>query len=258
MVLRFQKGKLLDVTTEFATAFDKRIETLRSQLRPQDLSDFKNSDGKLQATDSSLAEEIRRLLGVKAKVLEIVWSYLYGGREQEAWSSLAELWPTTDADRIRESLLKARASGMRTQLDAVSIADPRRKKGVQVFNTTPSQGGNAPRSGTASGAATSAAAEMGPAASAGRPFESGTGSQDPIIAAVPILIRIFPTEGKMTVSLVIDSAGKVRSATPSGRVASNDNNNDQMNAISEWKFVPAFKDHLPVASSMVRVISLQQ
>ena len=35
MVLRFEKGKLLDVSSEFVPDFDKRIEALRSQLRPE-------------------------------------------------------------------------------------------------------------------------------------------------------------------------------------------------------------------------------
>jgi hypothetical protein len=36
----------------------------------------------------------------KIKVLEIVWAYLYSGREQQAWDALAEMWPSSDLDRI--------------------------------------------------------------------------------------------------------------------------------------------------------------
>jgi hypothetical protein len=45
---------------------------------------------------------------VKAKVLEIVWAYVYSGREQQAWRSLTEMWPVTDADRIPTAILNAR------------------------------------------------------------------------------------------------------------------------------------------------------
>ncbi len=113
-----------------------------------------------------------------------------------------------------------------------------------------------PRSGMASAAPTRMGAALGPTAGSGRPLDAGAGWQDTVVAAVPILIRILPSVGEMTVTLVIDSAGKVRSATPSGSAISN--NAEQMNAISGWKFVPAFRDHQAVASSMVRMISLEQ
>lgn len=247
-VLRFEKGRLLDVSSEFTSDFDKRIEKLRSYLRPEDLSDFKSSDGKLQSTDSALVERIHRLRGVKVKVLEIVWSYLYSGREQEAWQALAGMWPASDVDRIREVLLKARAAGIRSQLDGVSTSAPAKRKVVEVF--TPSE----------------ATPERTQRVLSEHPLEvDEPEGPAPITAAVAIMVRSFPTvdatdqtlpQGEMTVTLVIDSAGKVRSAAPIGTMAWK--NVDLMNALSEWKFVPAFKGHRAVASTMVKIFSLQQ
>ena len=248
MVLRFEKGKLLDVSSEFVPDFDKRIEALRSQLRPQDLNDFKGSDGKLQSSDSSLAEQIHRLREIKVKVLEIVWSYLYSGREQEAWRSLSDMWPTSDADRIRDVLVKARAAGMHTQLDGISTAIPVKRKTVRLFTPT------------------SSSRELQQQIFSQHPTQVNEAEEpDPILAAVPILVRSFPTvgiadqalpQGEMTVTLVIDSAGKVRSAAPIGNTSWK--NIDLMSALSEWKFIPAFKGHRAVASSMVKIFSLQQ
>jgi hypothetical protein len=248
MVLRFEKGKLLDVSSEFVPDFDKRIEALRSQLRPQDLNDFKGSDGKLQSSDSSLAEQIHRLREIKVKVLEIVWSYLYSGREQEAWRSLSDMWPTSDADRIRDVLVKARAAGMHTQLDGISTAIPVKRKTVRLFTPT------------------SSSRELQQQIFSQHPTQVNEAEEpDPILAAVPILVRSFPTvgiadqalpRGEMTVTLVIDSAGKVRSAAPIGNTSWK--NIDLMSALSEWKFIPAFKGHRAVASSMVKIFSLQQ
>ena len=248
MVLRFEKGKLLDVSSEFVPDFDKRIEALRSQLRPQDLRDFKGSNGKLQSADSSLAEQIHRLRGIKVKVLEIVWSYLYSGREQEAWRSLSDMWPTSDADRIRDVLVKARAAGMHTQLDGISTAIPVKRKTVRLFTPT------------------SSSRELQQQIFSQHPTQVNEAEEpDPILAAVPILVRSFPTvgiadqalpQGEMTVTLVIDSAGKVRSAAPIGNTSWK--NIDLMSALSEWKFIPAFKGHRAVASSMVKIFSLQQ
>ena len=247
LVLRFENGKLLDVSSEFVPDFDKRIEKLRSQLRPEDLHDFKSSDGKLHSTNSALAEQIHRLRLAKAKILEIVWSYLYSGREQEAWHSLADMWPASDVDRIREILTKASATGMRTQLDGVSTAAPMKRKVVEVFTpTSPSQNPTL-------------------YSQPGRLDVQESEGPDPVTAAVPITVRAFPsveatdqilTQGEMTVILTIDSAGKVRSAVPIGGTSWK--NIDLMSALSEWRFVPAFKGHRAVASNMVKIFSLQQ
>jgi hypothetical protein len=52
-----------------------------------------------------------RLRKVKIQVLEIVWAYLYSGREKEAWRALADMWPIADVERIRSEIIAARAPG---------------------------------------------------------------------------------------------------------------------------------------------------
>jgi hypothetical protein len=248
MVLRFEKGKLLDVSSEFASDADKRIEHLRAQLSPEDMKDFKSSDGRLQSTDSSLAEQIHRLRSAKAKVMEIVWSYLYSGREQEAWRSLAEMWPAPDVDRIREILVKAHTEGIRAQLDGVSTAVPAKRKMAVVFTPT------------------SPVPEVTQRLDSIHPLEVDVPQAPaPIIEARPMLVRSFAVVGSddpvlleagIKVVLVIDSAGKVRSAVPIGNMSTT--NLDLMSALSQWKFIPAFKDHRPVASTMVKIFSPKQ
>jgi hypothetical protein len=76
IVLRFKHGDLLDASSEFQTYFDNQIVWLRKQLNPEDVRDFKNTDGKLSATAASSADRQHRLRQVKIKVLEIVWAYL--------------------------------------------------------------------------------------------------------------------------------------------------------------------------------------
>jgi len=76
------------------------------------------------------------LRSAKMKVLEIAWSYLYSGREKDAWSSLAEMWPGADLDRIRGAISTARARGIRSQVDEVLHRDARRARGDwQKFST---------------------------------------------------------------------------------------------------------------------------
>src|SRR6202790_556817 len=82
VVLRFERGRLLDASSEFQPYFDQKIAEERAKLTPQDLADFKSSDGRLAATAAVPAAQILRLRSVKVKVLEIVWSFLYSRREQ--------------------------------------------------------------------------------------------------------------------------------------------------------------------------------
>jgi hypothetical protein len=110
VVFRFAHGQLQDVSSEFQSYFDDAIARSRAGIHAQDLEDFKNSDGALEAIPTSgSTERLHRLRVVKIKVLEIVWAYLYSGREQDAWRSLAQMWPPADVARIRAALLKTRA-----------------------------------------------------------------------------------------------------------------------------------------------------
>jgi hypothetical protein len=61
---------------------------------------------------------------------------------------------------------------------------------------------------------------------------------------------------ELLLDLVIDSAGKVRSAEPAGKVKWVDP--ELINAASTWKFIPAFKDGRPVASRLRLDVSLKQ
>lgn len=233
VVLRFGHGQLLDVSAEFQSYFDDEIARIRGGNHPQDLGDFKGSDGKLTPTHSISAERMHHMRMVKVKVLEIVWDYLYSGREQDAWRALAEMWPAADVDRIRSALVSARAHGIHSQAEGASAGPPRgRKKHAQIFD---------------------AVSTTGP----GRKLE--------VIPPRAILLRRPPVsetqqqslpEAELLLDLVIDAAGKVRSAKPAGKVKWVDP--DLINAALTWKFIPAFKDDVPVASRLRIGVSPRQ
>jgi len=108
----FEDRRLIDVSPEFQTYFDRQIAQVKSQLSPETLEAFRKSDGKLSSTSASSLEDLHALLRTKIQVLEIVWSYLESGREQQAWSELAAMWPPTDLGRIRGAIQDARARGI--------------------------------------------------------------------------------------------------------------------------------------------------
>ena len=231
VVLRFVHNRLLDVGSEFQPYFDHLIAKVKAQLDPLDLHDFKNSDGKLAPITSVSDERMHRLRSVKIKALEVVWAYLYSGREEDAWKALADMWPGADVQRVRVALMLARSRGIRAQVDGVSSAvPPGRKKHAPIFDAV-------------------SKAEHGP-------------SQ--LIPPQPILLNRPPpspadqglARSEMFLDLLIDSAGKVRSAEPAGSTKSV--HADLMNAAMEWKFIPAFRDGRSVACKLRIAVSARR
>src|ERR1700761_5243443 len=120
VVLRFEKHQLMDVSAEFQPDYDRQIRKLESELDAGMLERFKKSDGNLTDRSSLAIAEAHGLTTTKVKILEIVWAYLYSGREQEAWAKLAAMWPDADAERIKAAIQKAQAAGMRSRVDGVA------------------------------------------------------------------------------------------------------------------------------------------
>jgi len=226
VVFRFSHGQLVDVSAEFQSYFDDEIARIRAGVSAEDLADFKNSDGGLAAIPTpASAERLHHLRVIKIKVLEIVWDYLYSGREQDAWRSLAEMWPPADMDRIRAALLNARAHGIHSQADATSASHPQgKKKHAPIFDAV-SRPGPGPRLGVI------------PPEGILLELPPGFGIQQP---GLP--------EPEMLLDLVIDAAGKVRSAEPAEKARAIDP--DRIKLALTWKFIPAFRADHPVASRL--------
>ena len=228
IVLRLASAHLQDVSAEFQPYFDDQIRSVRATIDAHDLEDFRNSDGVLAATSAeSSSEKLHHLRTVKIKVLEIAWAYLYSGREQEAWRSLGEMWPPADVNRIREALLKARASGIQGRVDSTSTGShARKKKHAQVFNAVD---------------------------------RSGPGNALEVLPPEAILLQRPPVlqQGpELVLELVVDRAGKVRSAELVGNTKRPDP--QLIAAAHSWKFIPAFKNGRAVASRVRIAVSPQQ
>jgi hypothetical protein len=229
IVMRFEGHRLRDASSEFRPHFDRQIEEVRARLDAQDLSDFRNSDGRLPVMSHLPAEQVHHLRIAKIKVLEIVWSYLYSGREQEAWHALVDMWPPSDFDRIRTSIMNAYAGGIRSQLDGASTGGSRFhvKHFAYIYDTVT----NTETEHADSDAANLTADTKPQAILLRRPPPAGI--QD----ALP--------KSEEMVDLVVDAAGKVRSAKTVGAA-----DKDLISATADWKFIPAFKDGRAVASRL--------
>lgn len=242
IVLRFARNRLLDVSSEFRPDFDQKISAERAKLNEQDLDDFKHSDGKIDPSAELPPVKRSHLRSAKMKILEIVWCYLYSGREQDAWRSLQEMWPASDIDRIRGALLNSRAHGIRSQEDgALTVTHPGRRVPAKIFDGTVIV---SPTPGIS-------------------PKESKVAP--PIIPPRAILMEREPpltakdqklAQIESTLKLVIDSAGKVRAVESVGNAEKVDE--QLLRSTASWKFIPAFNVDQPVASQILLGVSLRR
>jgi hypothetical protein len=234
VVLRFQKQHLLEASADFQSQYDRQIADVRGRLDAADLADFSSTDGVLTISAIRSPDRLRRLLKVKAQVLEIVWSYLYSGREQDAWRALADLWPAKDFDRIRTALSTLRARGILAQAEGSSRkASWHFKSHAEVYDANSAAPSTINRLGSSISLAPVPA----------KPAEA-------IIEPKSILLRRPPQlEGAElalnsdeTLELVVDVAGKVHNA----RLLAGDDKT-LIAATKGWQFIPAFREGEPVA-----------
>lgn len=100
IVLRADDAGLHDVSAEFVEQFDSEIALARAKIESGKIGKFEIADFK----------------DAKAVVLEIIYSYLYSGRERQAWQTLGEMWPKGDRERIKKLIVETRAKGLLSQL----------------------------------------------------------------------------------------------------------------------------------------------
>ena len=230
VVLRFEKKRLVDVGSEFRSHYDAQISNIRALLDPHDLADFKQSDGVLSSSKYRSSEELHRLIRTKIAVLEIVWSFLYSGRESNAWSALEDMWPTSHVERIRVAIFNARQHGILQGVEPSSRGSPH-KHHAKIYDAV----------------ATSADSVQVTRSTPG--VLPNKNSDHAVVQRKAILLRRPPPEAGESLSredeiveLVVDAAGKVRSAK-----VVNEADKKLIDATSSWHFIPAFLDEQPVA-----------
>lgn len=112
--LRLQGDALQDASAQFQPQYDRLIDEARGQLTSADIEKFRQS----RYNDKMFTDQ---LLTVH-RVLTIVVNYLYSGREEQAWKALDELWPASDASRVKGLILERRGRGLLKQLAVSSAA----------------------------------------------------------------------------------------------------------------------------------------
>jgi hypothetical protein len=228
VVLRFERNQLMDVSSEFQSYFDQQISEQRAKLEPSNLKDFKISDGRLVPDLAIPPDRMHRLRKTKIAILEITWSYLNSGREQKAWATLTDLWPEKDAERIRAEIVKARARGIRAQVDSTGTVVRKHKKRTTIYDAT-----------------------VGDRESEVIPPRGISMWRPPTLSAEQSI-----GGGDTSLDLVIDSAGKVRSVDVAGGGKNVDP--ELINAALQWTFIPALRNGHPVACRTRLAISTRR
>lgn len=100
VVLRADDEGLHDVSADFVEQYDSEIALARAKIGHGEIRKFEMAD----------------FNDAKAIVLEIIYCYLYSGREQQAWQALDEMWPAPDRERIKKLIIDTRAKGLLSQL----------------------------------------------------------------------------------------------------------------------------------------------
>jgi hypothetical protein len=100
VVLRADRTGLHDVSAQFVEQYDSEIAFARAKFAPGEMNKFQMGDFK----------------DAKGVLLEIMVSYLYSGREAQAWQILDETWPAADRERIKNLILKTKATGFLSRL----------------------------------------------------------------------------------------------------------------------------------------------
>ena len=120
VIFRLKGATLVPVSQAFWSEYEKEIADARGLISKDTLDDFlavpTQGDEDRKPKEHGPQEQAK-ITDLKGIVLEIVLANLYGGRGQEAWKALDDMWPATDRPRIRQMILKARTSGILSEIN---------------------------------------------------------------------------------------------------------------------------------------------
>ena len=262
VVLAFEKRKLTDVSSEFQPYYDRQIAQVKSQLDARSLTEFKNTDGERSSIPPQLLAELHEILRTKIAVLEIVWAYLYSGREQQAWNALAKMWPPADITRIRDAIENARTHGILREVDEVSNPDltVRWKRHAMIFTAPDEPNKNLDAFGNTISSAIQKAVITNADEVAEDPGSRAGSRPEAIYLDVQVRDKsqLEVPHSEILLNLVIDAAGKVQSANLVNKADRGPIGDNVISSSASWNFIPAFSAGRPVACRIQMGVSPEQ
>ncbi len=101
--LRIEDKKVVDISPEFVEAYNKIISKNRAGL---------TAEGVARVTAMKTNPSESGSFEAPAKILSIVFAYLYSGREDKARRELQAMWPPFDQDRMWNLIQQRRREGI--------------------------------------------------------------------------------------------------------------------------------------------------
>ncbi len=130
VVFRLRGNTLYNVSSAYWPEYQREIETAKNGLShsAEDLLIGRsNTNGTSVGGGGGKPKELspgeeKQLLDAKGAVLTMVVNYLYGGRGEEGWKTIRELWTDRDKDRIRQAILLSRSRGVLSEVNRTTAA----------------------------------------------------------------------------------------------------------------------------------------
>ena len=130
VVFRLRGNTLYNVSPAYWPEYQREVDLAKSGISrsAQELLLGRNNTsgsgvggGGNKPKELSPTEE-KELLGAKAAVLTMVLSYLYGGKGEDAWKTIREMWSDRDKERIRQAILLSRSRGVLSEVNRPGAA----------------------------------------------------------------------------------------------------------------------------------------
>ena len=118
-VFRMRGNTLVNVSQIFWPEYESEITRTEALLTQKERDDFLEEEvaGKEPKKPTEREATLPQLRRTKGAVLSIILNYLYGGRGEQAWQTVSRMWPGIDRQRVRQLILKARASGLLSEVN---------------------------------------------------------------------------------------------------------------------------------------------
>ncbi len=118
---RLNHDMLIPVPQLFWPEYEADINSTRAVLSNSRIQDFNPTNSSPESKENAekkdkSPEEMAKLTETRALILQVVLDYLYGGRGKEAWDHLKDWWPMNDRPRIQQAILRARATGIMSEI----------------------------------------------------------------------------------------------------------------------------------------------
>jgi hypothetical protein len=125
VVFRLRGNTLYNVSPAYWPEYQREVEAAKNSLSrsAEELLIGRNNTGSTSVgggggkpKELSPGEE-KQLLDAKSAVLTMVLNYLYGGKGEDAWKTIREMWTDRDKDRIRQAILLSRSRGVLSEVN---------------------------------------------------------------------------------------------------------------------------------------------